>query len=225
MYVMHSRFNLVSSAVIVAAVWIIVIVRCTRDDGCSDPSTLSNMLVWGWLDTFSAMLLTVALLANLVVVYMAFTPAEVARGLPRLILATHIIGWLGGFFVALFTLKYDKTLHYVAATVMFIGLNAEVWLVLIHRHGRRYWSAQAVYAAATTLGMLLFLIYGVGWFEIANISLLVLASNWLSVDHNEIVEFHVVEVSSEQEAQELAGTAALTMSRLGLGRPPAHLNR
>ena len=211
MYIMHSRFNFVSSAVVVAAVWIIVIVRCTRDDGCSDPSTLSNMLVWGWLDTFSAMLLTVALLANLVVVCMAFTPAEAARGLPRLIIATHTIGWLGAFFVALFTLKYDKNLHYAAATVMFIGLNAEVWLVLIHRHGRRYWSAQAVYAAATTMSIFLFLIYGVGWFEIVNISMLVLASNWLSVDYNEIVEFHVVEVEDDGDAKKDAGKSALTM--------------
>jgi len=216
MYVMHSRFNFVSSAVIVAAVWTIVIVRCTRDDGCGDPSTLSTMLVWGWLDTFSAMLLTVALLANLVVVYLAFTPAEAARGLPRLIIATHMIGWLGAFFVALFTLKYDKIMHYVAATVMFVGLNIEVWLVLIHRHGRRYWSAHAVYVAATTLSMLLFLTYGVGWFEIANISMLVLASNWLSVDHKEIVEFHCEEVLDEYDAKRQAGLPALTMDRLGL---------
>jgi hypothetical protein len=216
MHILHSRFNLVSSVVVVAAVWAIVVVRCTRDDGCADPSTLSNMLVWGWLDTFSAMLLTVALLANLVVVYMAFTPAEAARGLPWLIIRTHALGWLGAFFVALFTLKYDKTLHLISATVMFVGLNIEVWLVVAFRRGRRWHGVQVVYATVTTLTMLAFLIGGAGWFEIANISMLVLASNWLSIDHREILEFHTEEVGGCAETKERTATA-LTMKSLGLG--------
>ena len=200
MYFRHSRFNLVSSVAIVAAVWVIVAVRCTRDDGCSDPSTLSNMLVWGWLDTFSAMLLTIALLVNLLVVFMAFTPAEVARGLPMMIIATHAAGWGGAFFVALFTLKYNWRLHYAAATVMFVALNVEVWLVVAYRRGRRWHSAQVAYAAVTTLTMLFFLVGGAGWFEIVNISMLVLASNWLSVDHMEILEIEVAEVNDNAEA-------------------------
>ena len=194
MYIIHSKFNIVSSVVIVLCVWVIVVVRCTRDVGCADPSTLSSMLIWGWLDTFSAMLLVVALLINLVVVLMSFSPEESSRALPRAILFTHIVGWLAAAFTALFTLRYNETMHLINAGIMFVFLNVEVWLVMFWRVGKPYHRAQIAYVFVTTSFMALFLLTGTGWFEIMNISLLVLASNWLSLDHEEILEFHTEEI-------------------------------
>jgi hypothetical protein len=161
------------------------------------------MLLWGWLDTFSAMLLVVALLVNLIVVFMAFSPEESTRALPRAILVSHIIGWIAAAFTALFTLRYNATMHLINAGTMFVFLNLEIWLVMFWRIGKRYHRAQLAYVFVTTSFMILFLLTGTGWFEIVNISLLVLASNWLSLDHVEALEFHTEELQDAPTAETL----------------------
>ena len=103
-------------------------------------------------------------------------------------------------------------MHYTAAAVGFSALNAEVWVVLGYRFGRKYTGAQIAYASVTSATLLAFLVTDAGWFEITNLSLVVLASNWLSVDHDEVIT-----VSSEERPP--AGTASPSLTRYLVARP------
>ena len=110
------------------------------------------------------------------------------------ILVTHIVGWLAAAFTALFTIQYNETMHMINAGLMFVFLNLELWLVLFWRIGKPHHRAQIAYVFVTTSFMALFLLTNTGWFEIVNISLLVLASNWLSMDHEEVLVINTKEI-------------------------------